>query len=318
MMQAVDAGVSVIIPCFNGEQFIGDALKSVLSQTFKELEIIVVDDGSSDGSRDVIKQFQGDSRVIYIAHEENKGIAAARNTGIRRAQGEFIAFLDQDDVWWQKKIAKQVHVMTEDVQKNIGLVSSDIEIIQDIKGKRNTWVETAPAGVGDKSRIELLRALFMRNFVRIVTATVRRECFEKVGLLNETIRGGSDDYELCFRIARNYRFAHINEPLVTRRLHGKNFSDIEKFYPDNLKILGEVLESVPELADLKNRRLSGLNLQRGNSYMLDGNLDDAKSAYKTSWRYERSNMKAFIGMLLSYCGPLGRSIATSWFTRGMS
>jgi len=313
-MQPVDPVVSVIIPCYNGEQFIGDAIKSVLSQSFRELEVIVVDDGSVDGSRRVIDKFESDSRLVRLAHDKNRGIPSARNTGIRAAKGRCIAFLDQDDIWRQKKLAKQMQVMAQDTEGKIGLIFSDAEVIQSTGGRKKVWIERAPADVERISRIELLRAFFLRNFIPIVTATVRRECFDKLGLLDETILSGADDYEFCFRVMMYYRLAHIGEPLVTRRYHGGNFTDVKKFYPDNLKILGRMLEQVPELADLKNRRLAGLNLKRGNCYLLEGEMEEARNAYRTSWHYERSNMKAFIGVLLSCAGPVGRLLARNRFT----
>jgi glycosyltransferase involved in cell wall biosynthesis len=315
-MQAVNPMVSVIIPCYNGEHFIGDAIKSVLSQSFQEIEVIVVDDGSSDGSGEVIDKYKGDPRVVCLAHEKNLGIPAARNTGIRHSRGKYIAFLDQDDIWRQKKLARQIRFLEEDTNGEIGLIFSDVEMIQDIGGRKKVWIERAPAGIGGKDRMDVLKALFMRNFIPIVTATVRRECFDTLGLLDETILSGADDYEFCFRVVMNYRLAHIEEPLVTRRYHGRNFTDVQKFYPDNLRILGKMIEEVPELAELKNRRLSGLNLKRGNRFLIEGAMEEARKAYKTSWRHERSNIKAFLGMLISYCGPLGRALARSRFTGG--
>ena len=111
--------------------------------------------------------------------------------------------------------------------------------------------------------------------------------------------------------------AEADEPLVTRRIHGRNFTDVEKFYPDNLKILGRVLESVPELSDLKQRRLSGLNLKRGNSFVSAGRMNEAKRAYRTAWGHDRSNLRALAGLLLSHGGPLGGKLAGLWFGRGV-
>jgi len=317
-MPAVDPVVSVIIPCYNGEHFIGDAIKSVLSQSFQELELIVVDDGSGDGSGAIIDRYKSDSRVLSLAHEKNRGIPAARNTGMRHARGRYIAFLDQDDIWRQKKLIKQIQIMEEDTDGEIGLVFSDVEMIQTIGGRKKVWIEKAPAGIGSKDRMDILRALFMRNFIPIVTATVRRECFDTLGLLDETILSGADDYEFCFRVVMKYRLAHIEEPLVTRRYHGRNFTDVKKFYPDTLRILGRMIEEAPELADLKRKRLAGLNLKRGNCHLIDGEIEQARNAYKTSWSHERSNWKALLGILLSYAGPVGRAAARSRFTGGSS
>ncbi len=205
--------------------------------------------------------------------------------------------------------------MREDTKKEIGMVFSDVEVIHDIKGRKYRWMRKVPYGIAEKSRMEVLRELFKTNFITIVTATVRRECFDRLGLLDETILSGTDDYEFCFRIVMNYRLAYIQEPLVTRRVHGSNFTDDQKFYPDNLKILGKVLEAVPELADMRDKRLAELNLSLGNSCLFDGKMEEARNAYKASWRYDRSNVKALAGMLLSYGGPLGRAAAKSWFSR---
>ena len=100
--------VSVIIPTYNRKRLLSRAVKSVLNQSYSNLECIIVDDASSDETREVINSFQ-DDRIIYFRHEENKGASAARNTGIKKSQGEFIAFLDDDDLWFPEKLNKQLN-----------------------------------------------------------------------------------------------------------------------------------------------------------------------------------------------------------------
>jgi len=100
--------VSVIIPTYNRAHLVGRSIQSVINQTYQDFEIIVVDDGSTDNTEDIIKEFQKkDKRIKHIKHNKNKGGSAARNTGIRAARGEYIAFLDSDDEWMPTKLEKQ-------------------------------------------------------------------------------------------------------------------------------------------------------------------------------------------------------------------
>src|SRR5690349_3602213 len=100
--------VSVIIPTYNRAQFIARAVDSVLEQTYKDFEIIVIDDGSSDNTQEILKAYEGKIRYVY---QQNKGISAARNRGIQEAKGEYIAFLDSDDVWKPEKLSVQVAIL---------------------------------------------------------------------------------------------------------------------------------------------------------------------------------------------------------------
>ncbi|MGC8603005.1 MAG: glycosyltransferase family 2 protein, partial [Desulfomonilaceae bacterium] len=114
--------VSVIIPTYNRAHLIERAVNSVLEQTYDKLEIIVVDDGSTDNTGNVLSQLQdGDSRVRYIRHETNKGSQSARNTGIRNARGDYVAFLDSDDEWLPYKLEKQIPLF-QNTERNIGVV----------------------------------------------------------------------------------------------------------------------------------------------------------------------------------------------------
>ena len=116
--------VSVVIPCYNGSEFIGDAIGTVSSQSYENWEIIVIDDSSEDGSVDVVGGFE-DDRIRLLSHSENKGIAATRNTGIEAASGEFVAFLDQDDLWDERKLEKSVRAASE--LDNPGLVQTGLK-----------------------------------------------------------------------------------------------------------------------------------------------------------------------------------------------
>ena len=111
------AAVSVIITTYNRAHLVGKAIKSVLNQTFQDFELIVVDDGSTDNTEEVINSFN-DTRIRYIRHKINKGGNAARNTGLRNSKGEYIAFLDSDDEWLPEKLERQLEVFKKSQDEN--------------------------------------------------------------------------------------------------------------------------------------------------------------------------------------------------------
>jgi len=159
--------VSVIIPVFNGERFIGEAIQSVMDQTYPPLEIIVVDDGSSDKTADIVRYLSG-ARPILYRRQSNQGAAAARNAGVSLAQGEWIAFLDADDVWYPEKLAIQVeHFKT---YPDVPFFYSDMDIIDD-EGK-------------DSGEKEPKRILCLSYLVTVPFLTHRRSCSERTSLRN--------------------------------------------------------------------------------------------------------------------------------------
>jgi len=127
-MSADTPRVSVVIPCYNGKRFISDAIESVLRQTWEDFELVIVDDGSVDTSVDIIKRYLRDDRVRLIQHDSNRGIAAARNTGIQNATGDYIGFLDQDDLWREDKLAVQLGRSEYKIGDRVDVVFSDVNI----------------------------------------------------------------------------------------------------------------------------------------------------------------------------------------------
>jgi len=121
--------VSVIVATYNRANFIDRAIKSILNQIYQDFEIIIVDDGSSDNTEEIIKGYK-DKRIIYIKHKKNQGISTARNTGIKRAKGEYIAFLDSDDEWFPEKLERQV-VLLQNESSEVGVVYSDLRYIDE-------------------------------------------------------------------------------------------------------------------------------------------------------------------------------------------
>ena len=205
--------VSVIIAAYNAMRYLPQALDCVLEQTFQDFEIIIVDDGSHDGIKDWAAQLK-DPRIRFFS-QENAGSAAARNTGISNATGEYLAFLDSDDLWEATKLAKQVQTLDEEPQA--GLVYTWVATMDSegaLEGK--VYQNTA---VGDVWEPLIERDLLVCGS----TPLIRRICFEKVGLF-DTRFAYAQTWEMWLRIAGEFSFQVIPEVLVYYRFHANNTS----------------------------------------------------------------------------------------------
>ncbi len=185
------AKISVVIPVYNREKLVGRAIKSVLDQTFGDYEIIVIDDGSVDGTKKVVQRYKG--RIKYI-YQENKGISTARNRGIQEASGEYIAFLDSDDTWAPEKLEIQLDLM----QKNerLGLVCSRMVILNE-NGDQCGMKPEKKTGKNFKELVEIGGDLPTSSVM------TRRVCFEEVGMFDESLVM-MEDFEMWVRIASQY------------------------------------------------------------------------------------------------------------------
>lgn len=204
--------VSVIIPNYNYEKFIAATVESVLAQTYENIEIIIVDDGSKDNSLEVLKQF---GEKIRIIEQKNQGVSEARNNGVRNSTGDFVAFLDADDIWLPEKLQRQIEKFNSDAE--IGLVHCSMTLIDpqdkpigELKDGQEDWVAE-----------EFL--LFERGVVVGAgsTALVKRQIFDEVGGFDLRLSTAAD-WDFCYQISCKYRFGFISEPLVLYRMHGTN------------------------------------------------------------------------------------------------
>jgi len=201
--------VSVIIPTYNRSRYVTKAIDSVLAQTYKDYEIIVVDDGSIDDTRQVLASYK--DRITYI-YQENSGQAAARNTGIRAAHGKWIAFLDSDDIWLPEKLSRQMEILRSSGAKvcytnvfwNAGEgQSSEENQLQDKDNKGGVKVFDEP--------FDLL--LFEPTSQCMITLVVERDLLIRVGCFDERVKY-HEDVRLCLRLAFETSFAYVNETLA--------------------------------------------------------------------------------------------------------
>ena len=207
--------VSVIVPTFNRAHLVAETIDSILSQTFKDFELIVVDNNSTDNTEQVIKSYT-DDRIRYFKHPNNGIIAVNRNYGIGKAKGEYIAFCDDDDLWMPNKLEKQIAELERD--DGAGLVCSN-EIAFDQNGNYGPMIRREL-----KDSDFTLESLVWTNRISSSTVLVRRTVLDDVGVMDEdpAIAAG-EDYELWLRIARKYRIAYIHLPLEKYRTHPNTY-----------------------------------------------------------------------------------------------
>lgn len=205
--------VTVIIPNYNQSHYVGDAIRSVLNQTYRDFEIIVVDDGSTDNSREVVAQF-GD-RVRYI-WQENKGLAGARNTGIHAAQGKLIGLLDADDEWLPRYLENMLLLVDRFPNAAVYYCSA-----QGIDAEGNDL----PQVFGRPSRqLKSLYQMVLRaNFLIPSTILMCRPIILNAGLFDQSLRS-CEDWDLWLRILPNHEIVGTNECLVRYRIHGSSLS----------------------------------------------------------------------------------------------
>ena len=263
-MSDAHRSVSVVIPAYNAVATLEAAIASVRHQAYSPIEILLVDDGSTDASPEVIRRLAvADLRAF---RQPNRGVSAARNTGIREARGELIAFLDADDEWLPGKLARQVEFLS--LRPEVGLVYTLIEQV-DADG-RITGVRPWKPGRDDYAH------LYHSNRIATSSVLVRRELLLRAGLFDESIRV-TQDYDLWLRIAAISPFAGIPEPLTRYRYRGGISRDIETVYRDHLKILDRApLQPESGVDDVARERARALYQYRlGRLYARQRRWDDA-------------------------------------------
>jgi glycosyltransferase involved in cell wall biosynthesis len=204
--------ISVIIPVFNGTNYLREAIDSVLSQTYKNYEIIVVDDGSTDETWAVIQSYGSSLRGI---HKENGGVASALNCGIRNAAGDYIAWLSHDDLFLPNKLERQVDFLKQ--FPRFKACYTDYFNI-DVNGKILEEIETPWY-----PRQEAIRILFGKVYINGSTMLIERKCFEKVGLFSERLRY-TQDTEMWLRLLRYFEIGRVPEKLGKSRFHSSQGS----------------------------------------------------------------------------------------------
>lgn len=204
--------VSVVIAAFNCNDFIKETVESVLSQTLQDFEIIIVDDYSTDGTRDALRDLK-DARIKLIFSAKNSGPSEARNEGMRRALGEYIAILDHDDKWMPTKLERQIELFDND--KDVGLVYCDC-LLMDRSGRLIGGKKGRLFDFADPKRGHVFKDLILSNFIPTSAVIFRREIMDKAGLYDKQYFI-CQDFDYYLRISKLYKIDYIAEPLVLHR-----------------------------------------------------------------------------------------------------
>jgi glycosyltransferase involved in cell wall biosynthesis len=198
---------SVIIPVYNGARYLREAIDSVLGQTYPNLELVVIDDGSTDDTWSIVESYGSRLRGL---RQSNGGVANALNHGIEVATGEYIAWLSHDDAFLPQKLAIQMDCLTQN--RSAQICYSDYWVVDE--HSQRLGVLNMPAYPPDRFVRHLLQAMFVCGS----TTLVHRACFQSVGPFDETLRH-AQDADMWLRLARRYGFVHVDQPLIHWRYH---------------------------------------------------------------------------------------------------
>lgn len=230
--------VTAIIPSYNCERFVTQAIDSALRQTYSPLEVILVDDGSTDDTYKLLTPYLGSIKYIK---QKNQGLSSARNAGIQRARGEYIAFLDADDIWNENKIQKQISFIIEN--KIIDVVGCYGEFI-DADGAHITNFARPVYSSKIRFKNELISK---NNFSGGSEVVLRSECFKKLGLFDVTL-SSAEDWDMWLRLSKLYNFGIISEKLVKLRIRSDSMSSAKNaktMLNNELRVLEKYFTSAP-------------------------------------------------------------------------
>ena len=263
--------VSVIIHTYNNEKFIAETVESVLNQTYKDYEIIVVDDGSADGTRDALVPYMQKIRYHY---KENGGIASAKNAGISLTQAKFVAFLDHDDLWVPDKLQLQMECFRE--HPRVGLVYAKYTSFRDGKELR-TKPEKGYSGW-------IFKELLSKSFIQTSTVVVKRECLDAVGPYDETFSLG-DEYDMFLRIARKFQCGFVDKGLTRYRVHDTNASNNDFLFDnENLGVYKKIYNNFTDLDGVEKKilrkRIARYSMKVAEGLYSQGKLEESKEYQK--------------------------------------
>jgi glycosyltransferase involved in cell wall biosynthesis len=307
-MKTMPPTISVIMPVLNGERYIAEAIDSICRQTYSDYELLVIDDGSSDRTPEIVSGYAARMDLKYLPHEKNQGITRSVNDGLRRASGKFIAFLDHDDLWLPDFLQTQVTYLSE--HPEVGLVHADFQTIDgagqviehSVAKERN---RTRPSGL-------VFRELFMESMICGNSVLVRKECFDRLGLWDESLRWA--DYHMWLRIARHYRIDYVPRVLTAYRQHSSQCTRSNTTRPADeapvaVQTIQRLLQDYPEIRQeigeqTIHRRMSVFYFDLAYGWFSEGELRNARLCIKRALRLWPTNPR-YLGLYVATL--LGRS-----------
>lgn len=298
--------ISVIIPAYNSEKTILATITSVQNQTFTDWEIIVIDDGSTDNTLKILEQIQ-DERIRIYSYD-NRGVSSARNRGINHATGEFISFLDADDLWLPDKLELQLKTLQENPTAGVAysLVVGGLEQVENLF----TFVE------GNKTiyQGDVYRPLLLANFLSCGSnILVRREAIASVGIFDSLV-DSCEDWDYCLRLAAKWSFVGVaKQQVIHRKTPGSATTKAAVMEQAGLLTLQKAFAATPQLNYLKNQSLAKFYSYCAELYYINNrdNKDIEKALQRLWWAIklyppilrDRSKFKLLIKLLLRQLLP---------------
>ena len=291
--------VSVIIPTFNRCRFIVDAVESIVLQNVSNLEIIVIDDGSTNGTRDALKPYMNIIRYIY---QENGGVSAARNRGVRESRGELLAFLDSDDLWSPGKLKAQIDkISSDDVLSFEGVEwfvdqKEDQLLFEQCRSVK--WPDCDTSGFV----IDPVLNVAEGRYLHLGTLLCRRTTFLEIGFFDESLCMGEDE-DWFSRASTKTRFHYVSEPLLRRRLHAhQTGSEREECLRSLITVFSNITARTarihPKAHAAANKRLAAKWSHLANNLAGQGRYREARRAAQTAFALEPRRIERLLKIAL--------------------
>lgn len=287
--------VSINLCCYNSEKYLRETLDSIIGQTYKDWELIIINDGSADSTESIINEYIKHGYPIVYHYQENRGLSYSRNEALKRSQGEYIAFIDHDDLWMPQKLEKQVSFLKDNSE--IDFLYSNFYMLDQNKGKKSfAYKKLQPSGF-------VFEKFLYRYPVGILTALVRKSAFDKLEEFFDFRLKLSEEYDVFMRILYAGQASYIAAPLAVYRIHAKMSSlrFIER-YPGEFEYVSDKLKNL----DIKNSnkyekafqdQKIQLEYLRAKILMAQGDLIKARNHLAP---HRMSNLKFFLLYCTSY------------------
>jgi glycosyltransferase involved in cell wall biosynthesis len=303
----MDRLVSVILPCYNGARWLGRAIESVLSQTYEHLELVIIDDGSTDNSKEIIDSYMGDARIRYV-YQSNRGFSAAINRGIMASCGYLVGLIGQDDLWLLRKLELQVDYLNKYptfdlVHSDVYFIDSDGRILGEKKAKAPSYHST---------RQEVIKRLFLDNFIGFETVLVKRQCFDELGLFDERMTGFSD-HDMWLRLAGSFNIGYLGLSLSKKRRHDLQISKakLENVLNDEFLVVEKAIDRYPFLKTVEQKKLASVYYPLGLLSLKKGNIEEAKQNLLKTIRCQPWKLEA----IAAYIAPTLYTLLSSNYQR---
>jgi len=289
--------VSVIIPTYNRADLLPRAIDSALNQTYKDFELIIVDDGSTDNTKKIVEEYQKkDERIKYLWEENSSGPARPYNLALKQCQGEYIAFLDSDDVWLPEKLEKQIAIFEEyDGKINLGLVICEAYVV-DANGNEKGKFNFRYNNLLNPEKY----ALFFkeRDETSLSCVVVKKEIFKNIGYFDENFKLAAD-IDIYLRILKKYYFYFLKEPLVKYTQSDRSLSN-EQFWikqmPEYKYFLEKYEDDFKKSPEAKSRFLRNI----GTFYTLNNNSRMARKYFKEAIKNNPLSLRLYFQYFLSF------------------